>query len=249
MPEPLTLVALAGAAFAAGLVQGLSGFGSALVAVPIMALVLPMETVVPLMALLGFAISALNLPHLRRQMDLKPLRMLLLGYLIGTPLGLWFLVQAPEVLVLAALGLLIIGYAGMSLAGCSPDIRALREQRFAIGTLSGALGAAFSINGPPVILHVAAHQQWPPNRQKAVLVHFLFAAGAVTVLAMALKGLIDARVLWLWLPCAPTLVLGTLLGIRLYHRLGHHDYRRLVFVLVLIMGMVLLARAGSALLM
>jgi len=59
------LLPILGIAFLAGLVQGLSGFGSGLVAVPLLALLLPIETVVPLMTLLSTLISVQNLLHLR----------------------------------------------------------------------------------------------------------------------------------------------------------------------------------------
>ncbi len=229
--------------FLAGLVQGLSGFGSALVAVPLLSLLLPIETVVPLIALLSIGITAVNLWHVRHALQTASLHRLLTGYLIGTPLGLYFLVRAPEALVLGLLGLFIGAYAAFALSGRHPQWRWLRTQAVGLGTLSGAIGAAFSTNGPPVILHVAAHRDWSPDRQKAMLSGFFLASGLITVLAHALGGLVTPGVLvwaaWSLIPLA----LGTISGIRLYTRLGEHDYKRIVFTLVLLMGMLLLGRS------
>lgn len=243
MPPIEVLGPVVGVTFAAGLIQGLTGFGSALVAVPLFVLVLPVETVVPLMALLGGTVSLLNLLHLREALHTEGLSRLLAGYLIGTPLGLVFLSRAPEALVLGALGVFISGYALLSLAGRQPRARWLREWRVALGTLSGALGAAFSTNGPPVILHVAAHPEWGTDRQKATLVLFLLCASLITVAGHALGGLTTTAILALYLWCTPTLLLGTLAGTRLYRRLGEHDYRRLVFALVLATGLLMVGRA------
>lgn len=240
-PQLLTLVL--GIAFLAGMIQGLSGFGSALVAVPLLALLLPVETVVPLMALLGIGISAFNLVHLRHAIGSAPVARLLAGYVLGTPVGLYFLTRAPEAAVLGALGLLISGYALLSLAGRPPRAAWLREWRMGLGAVSGALGAAFSTNGPPVILHVAAHGEWTADRQKATLVVFFLISSCITVLAHGASGLVTADVLRWFLWCTPLLLLGAQTGVWMYRRLGDHHYRRLTHGLILATGLLLVARS------
>lgn len=239
-----TLAAALAVVFVAGLVQGLAGFGSALVAVPLLALVLPLETVVPLMALIALVMSGMNVAHLRRSVRLRPLGPLLAGYALGTPLGLYFLVRAPQDWVLGALGVLLTVYGGWSLAGWDPRGGLLRRNGLALGVASGALGAAFSTNGPPVILHVAS-QDWDHREKKATLSLFFFASSAITATAHGASGLTTAAVLYWALATLPALVLGTLAGITLYRRLSGHDYRRLTFALVLVMGLVLVARAAA----
>jgi uncharacterized membrane protein YfcA len=241
--DPQVAATVALAALAAGMIQGLAGFGSALVAVPVLALVLPPATLVPLMVLLGVFISLFNLLSLRHAWDLTPALPLLGGYVLGTPLGLLFLTQAPQNLILGSLGLLISLYAGLSLAGRQPDAPWLRHHRVAIGTLSGALGAAYSANGPPVLLHVAAQREWNADRRKAVLAIYFLAANLVTAGAHALSDLVTGEVLH-WLAWGlPPLLAGTLAGIALYRRLGEHDYRRLTLVIILVAGLRLVGRA------
>lgn len=237
--DPLLLASILGVAFLAGLIQGLSGFGSALIAVPLLALMLPVETVVPLMALVGVAVSAFNLWHLRHAIRFSPLVPLLAGYLLGTPLGLYFLTRAPENLILGSLGVFLTAYALLSLAGRRPDYAWLREQRVGIGAVSGAMGAAFSTNGPPVILHVAAHSEWSADRQKATLVLYFLTASGITVLAHGYSGLVTQEVLSWFLWSTPMLLAGTLTGAWLYGRLGEHNYRRLTFGLILATGSML----------
>jgi len=243
---PELLLPVVSVIFLAGLVQGLSGFGSALVAVPLLALLLPVETVVPLMVLLAIAISIFNLLHLHHAIQVRPVLRLLAGYLLGTPLGLYFLTRAPEALVLGALGLFLCGYALFSLAGRQPRAAWLRQWRVRLGMVSGALGAAFSTNGPPVLLHVAAHREWDADRQKVTLALFFLISSLITATAHGLGGLITREVLQWLLWSAPLLVLGTLTGIFLYRRLGDRDYKRLTFALILATGMVLIGRSVAA---
>lgn len=243
MPPLDPLLPILGIAFLAGLVQGLSGFGSGLVAVPLLALLLPIETVVPLMTLLSTLISVQNLLHLRSSVRFDRVAPLLAGYVLGTPLGLYLLTRAPAALMLGVLGVFLTGYALLSLSGRQPRAPWLREWRFGLGVVSGALGSAFSTNGPPVILHVAAHPEWEPDQQKATLALFFALSSVITLFALGVGGLFTGEVLGWFLWGIPLLAVGTQAGILLYRRLGPHDYRRLTFGLILAMGLLLLWRA------
>jgi uncharacterized membrane protein YfcA len=246
VPIPDLLLPVAAILWLAGLVQGLSGFGSALLAVPLLALLLPLATLVPLVSLLGLVIALLNLPHLRHALRLAPVLRLLLGYLCGAPLGLLVLTRLPQRPVLGALGLFLTAYALFSLSGRQPQAAWLREWRVGLGVLSGALGTAFSTNGPPVILHVAAHREWSADQQKATLVLFFLLSGLITAATHGAGGLINAAV-GTWLMWGiPPLALGTWTGIALYRRLGDHQYRRLTFLLILATGVLLSLRALQA---
>lgn len=234
---------VAGVMLFAGMVQGLAGFGSALVAIPLMALFLDMATAVPLMALTAALTAVINAVHLRRVMRWRPLVPLLGGYVVGTPLGLYFLVFAPEALVLGLLGILLSVYAATALAGRVPDYHWIRERAVALGTVSGALGAAFSTNGPPIILHVSS-QDWPADVKKAVLSMFFVSSSVITVGAFIAGGLISATTVQLALRAIPALIVGTVLGITVYRRISVKGYQRITFGLVLAMGLMMTARAA-----
>ncbi len=243
MPELDLLLPLVLILGLAGLVQGLSGFGAGLLAIPLLALFLPLATVVPLMNLLGLVIALINLPHIAHALRLQPILTLLLGYGLGAPLGLWVLSHAPAGPVLGILGLWLCAYALFALWGHGWENAWLREQRLALGAAAGALGTGFGTSGPPVILHVAAQRDWTCDQQKATLVLFFLISGAMTVLTHALGGLLTPDVLG-WLPWGlPSLVLGTWTGIALYRNLGKHQYQRLTFGLILVSGLALGLRA------
>jgi len=232
-----------GIACLAGLVQGLSGFGSGLVAAPLLALILPLETAVPLMTLLSPLISFQNLLHLRQTLRFDRVAVLLVGYVIGTPLGLFLLTRASPTLMLGSLGVFLTGYALLSLAGRQPRATWLREWRLGLGVVSGALGSAFSTSGPPVILHVASHPEWEPDQQKATLALFLGISNLITLAAFGIGNLYTGEIFGWFLWSFPMLALGTQTGILLYRRMGPHDYRRLTFGLILFMGVLLVWRA------
>lgn len=240
----LTLGVLATIALG-GFVQGLAGFGAGLVAVPLLLLQLAPEVVVPMFTILATLGSAVNVLHLRHAVDFRPLTPLLAGYLLGAPLGLMYLTKAPQTWVMTGLGAFLCVYAIYALSGRKPDYAWLRQQRVALGMASGALGAAFSTNGPPIILHVAA-QDWAAERQKAVLALYFLLSGLLTSVIHTVGGLLDQRVLLSATIGVLPLLLGVGLGIAVYRRLSAHNYRRLTFVLVLAMGVLLMAKVFSA---
>jgi len=242
----LQVTAVLAIVLVAGVIQGLSGFGSALFAVPLLLLLLPVETVVPSMALLGVANSALNLWHLRHAVHWSPLLPLLAGYVMGTPVGLLFLTRAPQGAILGCLGVFLTAFALLSLAGRQPTAPWLRRSRLGIGAVSGALGSAFSTNGPPVILHVAAHREWDADRQKATLASFFLCSSAITVLAHAHAGLVTGEVIRWTLWGLPALLAGALVGTWVYRGLGGHGYRQILFGLLFFMGLMLVVRALQA---
>ena len=225
--------------FFAGFIQGLAGFGSGLIAVPALSLMLPLPLIVPMMVIAGSLTSLLNLIHLRQAIELAPLKPLLIGFVIGTPVGLLFLTQAPQQLVILGLGLFLCSYALASLTRFT-QIRAinqqLRQRQLGLGALSGALAAAFSTSGPPIILHVSAQQSWSPDRKKALLSAFFLITTFITLAALLLGGLINQQVLRHVLIATPALVLGTLVGIGLYRRLGEHHYQTITYILIGLMG-------------
>ena len=216
-----------------------------LAALLLLALLLPLETAVPLMTLLSPLISLQNLLHLRQAIRFDRVAILLMGYVVGTPLGLFLLTRAPATLMLGTLGIFLTGYALISLTGRQPRARWLREWRFGLGLVSGTLGSAYSTSGPPIILHVAAHPEWEPDQQKATLALFLGLSNLITLVAFGLADLYTGEIFGWFLWGFPLLAAGTQAGILLYRRMGAHDYRRLTFGLILAMGIVLLWRAVS----
>ncbi|MGB0723633.1 MAG: sulfite exporter TauE/SafE family protein [Gammaproteobacteria bacterium] len=240
VPDWILLAQVSAIVLLAGFVQGLAGFGSGLIAVPLLITVLGLATAVPVFALAMIAITAVNLHDLRAHIDWRPVIPMIGGYVLGTPLGIWFLLDAPVNALMGVLGGLLIGYALWSLRGGGSP-RWMREWPVALGAASGAMGAAFSANGPPVIVHVMA-QDWHQHRRKAVLALFFGISTVITSLSHAVAGLVTTAVVFWVVVATPALLLGTFLGIRVYRRFSDHDYRRMAYGLILMIGLGLLVR-------
>ncbi len=165
---------LIGAVFIAGIVRGFSGFGTAMIYLPVAATVLdPIWAILTLVVfdLFGPAVIA---PRAVRDMHLPDLGWLLVGTAVGLPFGLSLLfVIAPEtfrlVVSIVTLFLLVCLIAGLRYPG------ALRRRVLAgAGALGGALGGAAGAAGPPVIF-LFMGSGLPAARVRATITLFLLA--------------------------------------------------------------------------
>jgi len=235
-----------------GLVHSAAGFGSALVAVPILGLIMPIRTAAPVEAILAFAISITVLYQNRRGLRWHETWPLLVGGLLGVPLGTVALKTLPSSLILGALGLLLLVYGAVELRRTRtladqaaprprPRGRLLSLMPWLVGFCSGVLGGAYTTSGPPLILY-GAYRRWPKATFKAVLQTCFLVMGVATVLAHTVAGLVTREVLRYALIGAPGLLVGILLGLRLDRRLDPARFRRLVLGLITLLGLALVAR-------
>ncbi|MEW6218721.1 MAG: sulfite exporter TauE/SafE family protein [Thermodesulfobacteriota bacterium] len=250
LPKPrpadmLTLAAIAVVFFLAGLVQGLTGFGSALVAIPLLALLVEARTAVPLCSLAGLAITGILSWQLRRHLTFTRIRPLLLGCLPGVVLGTAFLKGVDDRIFRLALGLFLVLYAGFRLAARPRPARPLHPLwAYGAGLATGVIGAAFSTGGPPTVIYTSL-TGWSQDEIKATLSAFFLLGGLMVIAGHALAGLITSQVLAL-LPVAwPAVTLGVLAGARLSRRLDQTAFLRALLVLLLVMGLAMLASARA----
>jgi len=97
--------------FFAGFTQGVSGFGSILLSLPLLALFLDIKKVIPLTTLAGVSMSILIFFQLRHHFDWKKILPIFLGALPGVPVGVLFLKKLDPVAIQWILGILLVAYA------------------------------------------------------------------------------------------------------------------------------------------
>jgi uncharacterized protein len=225
--------------FLAALLQTTSGFGFALLAMPLVALVIGVKAAAPLVAVVGFALYSVNLIRYRRSFERRIVLPLAVAAALGVPLGVWALGNLDEELVKSMLGVVLIAYA---LYGAwKPRTAPLRSDLWAYpaGFLAGFLGGAFNTPGPPVIIY-GNLKQWPRDLFRSTLqALFLFSSSLVIVSHVA-AGNLTRALLPTYLPLAPALLLGVWVGSLVDRRLNQQRFRTLVIVLLFVTGVLLL---------
>ena len=204
--EATTAILLA-AVFAAALIQSLSGFGFALMIMPVATWVVGLQTAAPVVALVAVTTYAINVYRFRGSINATEALRLAAASAFGIPLGIWALSHVDEFIINGILGLVLVLYALQSLvrAGalrpCSPN------WVYPAGFLAGCLGGAYNTPGPPVVLY-GSLRQWPKDVYRATLQTLFLANGLLVSASHGFAGNLTARVLFLVLCAFPAMLLG-----------------------------------------
>lgn len=181
--------------FFASLFRSTLGFGESLFAVPLFLLFLPIEIAVPLSVLISIVIALIIVLQDHSKIYLKSAKWLILYALPGIPIGLMILLYTDENLVKIVLGILIILYSIYSLIADN-NSKPQKENSYLLficGFLSGILGGAYGLNGPPLVVY-GNLRKWCPQYFRATLQAYFLPVSLVGALAFYSKGLITAEV-------------------------------------------------------
>lgn len=235
----MTFLLLALIVFFAALMQTLSGFGFALLVMPLLTLVMGLGTAVPLVSLIAVTLYAVNLARYRRSINLGELKRLALAAALGVPVGLWVVTSVPETAVKFLLGLLLIAYALYAFFNPTLAFAVPKGWGYGVGFISGCLGGAYNVPGPPVIVY-GSLRQWPRDEFRAVLQALFLLQGTLVVIGHSVMGDVTTAVLTFYLTAIPALFLGIFTAARLDARINKVQFRKLVTVLIFVLGVSLL---------
>lgn len=225
--------------FAAIFVQAASGFGLALVSMPLLAGLLGIRTATPLVALIGVTAEVVMLARYRRAFSLRAVARLSAASLLGIPLGVYLLRRVNADWITAVLGIVIIGYALYALF--SPRLPQLAHHAWAygFGFTGGVLSGAYNTSGPPVIIYGAC-RRWAPAQFKSNLQGYFLLNSMMTLTAHSLGGSFTPVVWHSYLWALPGIALGLAAGFALDGRLNPHRFRQFILILLIILGLRLL---------
>ena len=243
MPSALIVIIVSIAAF----MQSLTGFGFALVVMPLLTIVLGVRIAAPLVALAGLTVYTINLIRYRQAINVGEAARLAMASAIGVPIGVWVLSNADEMVVNRLLGLLLIAYAAYTSYDqlAQPVVRRVLSGRwvYPAGFAAGCLGGAYNTPGPPVIVY-GSLRQWPKEEFRAVLQTLFFLNATLVVVSHLLARNVTKEVLMFYLYAAPALVVGILAGSRVDRKINGNRFRIIVTVMILILGLALLFGVG-----
>jgi uncharacterized membrane protein YfcA len=174
--------------FIATLIRSTFGFGESLIAVPLFILFLPVEVAVPLSVLLSIIIALIVVVQDHKKIHFSSAKWLILYAIPGIPVGLLILVYGSEFWVKICLGILIILYALYSLSG-KKNFHLSHDNKlwlFVCGFLSGILGGAYGLNGPPLAIY-GNLRNWGAKHFRATLQAYFLPASILGILGYTYK--------------------------------------------------------------
>jgi uncharacterized membrane protein YfcA len=228
--------------FVATLIRTALGFGEALVAVPLLALLIPIEEAAPLAALVSITVAGLVLAWDWRHVHVRSAGWLVLFTMLGIPLGLLMLTRADERLVKATLALVIIAFSGYCLICRNPPH--LKDDRLAwcFGFAAGTLGGAYGMNGPPLVVY-GSLRGWSPEHFRATLQGYFLLASIAGFGGYWVAGLWVPSVSHYYLVSLPAIASAILLGRTVRRRLDRRMFLLSVHVALIAIGVILLGQA------
>lgn len=234
MPELLSLPTLIAAVtvLLAGVVRGFSGFGSAMIMVPVLAVLYGPVKAVPIGLVLEMAVSLPLLPAAARMVDWRRIGVLLVAACAIVPLGIWLLhtLEAgivPWILsgfVLSGVLLLATGFRYRGRPGIAATV--------ATGMLSGLMNGLSGMGGPPVVFFYLAGADGAAISRASFIIYFTI-VDLFALIVFALIDSYDLDGLILALVLSVPFVLGGLIGARLFGRASERFYRMVALAILL----------------
>jgi uncharacterized membrane protein YfcA len=232
------LAVIVAGALAGGFVNGLTGFGLALTALPLW-----LQAVEPLVAAqLAAACSVLghisSLPSIWHAIDWKRLAPMLIAGLIGVPIGTWLLPTIRLGAFKLGVGVALVAYCTFMLfaAGRVRLAAGGRGAEAAVGFAGGVLGGLAGLSGVlPTVW--ASLKGWPKAERRVFFQAFNMTLLTAMLVASAAQGLVGSKSMVALCAAGPATLLGGWLGLNLYRRLDDLRFERIVLVILLLSGL------------
>lgn len=227
--------------FIASLVRSTLGFGESLIAVPLLLLFLPAHVAVPLSVMLSVVIALIVVIQDHSKIHFHSAKWLIIYAFFGVPFGIILLIYGKEDIVKIGLGVLIILYSLYSLYVKNNQILKTNNKSllFICGFLSGILGGAYGLNGPPLIVY-GNLKQWSAKHFRATLQAYFLPVSLLGVLGYYVKGLITTEVSNYFFISLITTVPTVFLGRYLNHKLKDDTFFKYTYWGLLLISTILI---------
>ena len=221
-------------------VRGLAGFGSGLIAVPLLSIVAPVSAVVPVLVSLDYVGSAGQSVGNVGRVAWREILTLLPFSLVGVVIGVVFLRSAPTAVLSRALGAFVVVYAIYQLLP-TPPLPNSRLAAIVCGVFGGLVGTLFGTGGPFYAIYFTLRRLDKSAFRATFSANFLV-DGGFRIAAYAFAGLFGWEMLQWFVVGMPIMAVGLYIGGRLHVGLTQRDFVRLVSVILLASGTTLLLR-------
>jgi len=227
--------------FFATMVRSVFGFGGGLIAMPLLTLIIGVQTAAPIAAALNTFNALFILLFSWRKVDISSAWRLVLASMCGIPLGLLLLTKVYEALVTGILAVVIILFSVYNLIKPQVKARVNKHTAYIFGFFAGILGAAYNANGPLAVIF-GTLRKWPADSFRATLQAYFFPVGIVILLGQGASGLITQEVIqysWILLPM---LFLGLFVGDKINKSMSLASFERGVHLFLIATAVFMLVK-------
>lgn len=231
LPQPMSLLVIALATVVGGLMRGFTGFGAAMIIIPVVALVtLPRDAVV-YHALIEIPTALQLLPDGLRNARRSTVLPMMLGLVLAVPVGMLLLVSLPAEIMRIAMSVAVLFLVTFMWAGVRLPPPRGNWAGIVGGTAGGILQGGAGVGGPPIAAALMARRDTPRETRGNVLVMMALII-FVSIPAQYAFGLFNREVLILAAVMAPAYVISTVVGSLLFRRTGGRNYRAIAMLIL-----------------
>ncbi len=232
MPSAETILYVNAMVCLAATLQGVTGFGFMMLAVPGLILGFPAQVLVPALIMMWIPLGTAQALQLRRDVDWGRLAYLLASATGALPAGAVVLGTVDTETMQRGIGGMMVVLAVLLQINPGPPFRRERPARVGAGLISGALASSTSISGPPVVL-LGLKQRWPPHRFRATLLTYFLGVSLLCLPIHWSVGLVNRSSIGLAATGLPGLIVGFVTGTLLRNRVEGKAFRWVAIGMVL----------------
>lgn len=235
------------AAIIAGIAQSSIGFGMAMIMSPCVMLVLEPIAVVPTILLVNIINSILVTWRYWHHVQLRSVLPLTIGGIVGFTIGLRVLIYLNPNTMRLLVGVFVLTFTTILWRGWRRPVEEKPWITMPIGIISGFAGGTTSMSGPPVILFLT-NQGHERDHFRATLIAYFTILNLYGITRFFLMGALTPTVLSYAGTLIPATLLGTFLGIRYGNRIPEKQFKKVILLLLFIIGCILVVNSVRKLL-
>ncbi len=217
--------------FGAAFFRGLTGFGYAILAVPLVSLVAPPVTAVVMAILMQLVIGPFGIRPAVKVINIPMVAKIAALSCLFTPAGLWMLDIVSTDIARLVITAIAIGSFLAFMMKRPPQLNEAPLHILLVGGMSGLLNGFAAMPGPPVILHFV-RKGVPPIVARGSMITIFFAAATMATVIAFWRGMIDGQVLILSALACPLMIGGNHLGAKFFGSVSEPIWRGFVILLL-----------------
>jgi uncharacterized membrane protein YfcA len=234
-----TLLSLALIVVIAAFIRAISGFGFALVATPLMTLVIDPKNAVIISFLLGMAAGLMVLSQVRRHVDTRKVFYLGLGAVPGIVLGTYVLISLSSNTIKLWIAIVVLVSTIPMLLGRSIHFTHDKIGCLCTGMVGGVLSASTSMGGPPVVLYLL-NQGLPKEKFVATITTYFMVTGVVSLISLSIAGVMTGEALMYAVLMLPVTYLGSYLGVRVLPLINARLFKIMTTGIVIVTALIVI---------
>jgi uncharacterized protein len=224
-------IAICAVAFVSGTARGFSGFGSALIFMPLASSIADPRLVAALLLIIDFVAAAPLLPGAWEKADRKATAVMVTGALIGVPIGTYFLSRLEPVTTRWIISAFVFALLLLLLSGWRYRGKDHAAVAIGIGGLSGFCSGLAQTGGPPIVGYWLG-RPLPSVIARANILLFFSASDLFSAVSYAAAGLITMNAILFALVVGPVYGVGVWFGASLFGKASETVFRAICYALI-----------------